>query len=57
MTLKGASVEHDGPERADRWGLDTELAAAAQRWGIDPGRDLVRAPDADRTGQMIGGAR
>ncbi len=42
MTLKGASVEHDGPERADRWALDEQLSALAERWSIDPGRDLVK---------------
>jgi aryl-alcohol dehydrogenase-like predicted oxidoreductase len=41
MTLKGASVEHDGPGRADRWGLDEELSAVASRWGIEPARDLA----------------
>ncbi len=41
MTLKGASLEHEGPPRADRWGLDAELAAVAQRWGVDPERDLL----------------
>jgi aryl-alcohol dehydrogenase-like predicted oxidoreductase len=41
MALKGASVEHDGPLRADRWDLDGELAAVARRWGIDPERDLM----------------
>jgi len=41
MALKGASVEHEGPPRADRWGLDADLAAVAARWGIDPGRDLA----------------
>jgi aryl-alcohol dehydrogenase-like predicted oxidoreductase len=42
MTLKGASLEHDGPPRADRWGLDDELAATAGRWGVDPDRDLLK---------------
>jgi aryl-alcohol dehydrogenase-like predicted oxidoreductase len=42
MTLKGASVEHDGPQRADRWALDEQLSALAERWSIDPGRDLVK---------------
>jgi aryl-alcohol dehydrogenase-like predicted oxidoreductase len=42
MTLKGASVEHEGPPRADRWGLDNELSALADRWHIDPARQLVR---------------
>jgi aryl-alcohol dehydrogenase-like predicted oxidoreductase len=43
MTLKGASVEHEGPALADRWALDGELAALAARWGIDPARDLQGA--------------
>jgi aryl-alcohol dehydrogenase-like predicted oxidoreductase len=41
MTLKGGSLEHEGPPRADRWQLDGELAAVAGRWGIDPRRDLL----------------
>jgi aryl-alcohol dehydrogenase-like predicted oxidoreductase len=41
MTLKGASLEHEGPPRADRWGVDEELAAVAERWGVDPERDLL----------------
>ena len=46
MTLKGASPDHDGEERPDRWGLEPELVEAGHRWGIDPERDLrqVRAP-------------
>jgi aryl-alcohol dehydrogenase-like predicted oxidoreductase len=36
MALKGASLEHEGPALADRWGMDTELSAVAGRWGIDP---------------------
>jgi aryl-alcohol dehydrogenase-like predicted oxidoreductase len=46
MTLKGASLEHEGPARADRWGIDGELSAVASRWHIDPARQLVRDPDA-----------
>ncbi len=42
MALKGASVEHQGPPRADRWSLDDELSALAGRWHIDPARQLVR---------------
>ena len=42
MALKGASPEHEGPARPDRWGLDEELAAVAGRWGIDPERDLAK---------------
>ena len=40
MSLKGASAEHEGPRRPDRWGLDEELVALAERWDIDPQRDL-----------------
>jgi aryl-alcohol dehydrogenase-like predicted oxidoreductase len=43
MALKGANLEHEGEERADRWALDPELTAVATRWGIDPARDLVAA--------------
>jgi aryl-alcohol dehydrogenase-like predicted oxidoreductase len=42
MALKGASVEHEGPSRPDRWGLDEELTAVADRWGIDPSSDLAQ---------------
>jgi aryl-alcohol dehydrogenase-like predicted oxidoreductase len=41
MTLKGASLEHEGPPRADRWDLDGELSAVARRWRIDPAHDLL----------------
>ncbi|HEV3045764.1 MAG TPA: aldo/keto reductase [Solirubrobacteraceae bacterium] len=41
MTLKGASLEHDGPARPDRWALDEQLEAVAARWGVDPARDLL----------------
>jgi hypothetical protein len=43
MALKGASPDHVGEERADAWSLDARLEAVAQRWSIDPARDLVRA--------------
>jgi aryl-alcohol dehydrogenase-like predicted oxidoreductase len=42
MALKGASVEHGGPALADRWHVYDELTGVAQRWGIDPARDLAR---------------
>jgi aryl-alcohol dehydrogenase-like predicted oxidoreductase len=42
MTLKGASLEHDGSARADRWELDSQLSTLAGRWGIDPARQLIR---------------
>jgi len=41
MALKGASPEHEGEERPDRWPLTEDLAAVGDRWGIDPERDLV----------------
>jgi len=41
MVLKGASPEHEGHERPDRWPLSDELAAVGERWGIDPSRDLI----------------
>jgi len=41
MALKGASPEHEGDERPDRWPLSPELAEVGTRWGIDPQRDLV----------------
>jgi aryl-alcohol dehydrogenase-like predicted oxidoreductase len=44
MTLKGASPEHEGEERPDRWALSDELAEVGERWGIDPLRDLSGAP-------------
>jgi aryl-alcohol dehydrogenase-like predicted oxidoreductase len=40
MALKGASLEHEGDSRPDRWELDGELAGVAERWGIDPASDL-----------------
>jgi aryl-alcohol dehydrogenase-like predicted oxidoreductase len=42
MALKGASPEHVGDARPDRWGLDEHLAQVARRWGIEPERDLAR---------------
>jgi len=41
MALKGASPEHEGEERPDRWPLSEELAEVGVRWNIDPARDLV----------------
>jgi aryl-alcohol dehydrogenase-like predicted oxidoreductase len=46
MALKGASPEYSGEERPDRWSLDSGLEQVAQRWGIDPSRDLVKQPQA-----------
>jgi hypothetical protein len=43
MTLKGASPDHSGDERPDRWELDERLQEVARRWGIDPERELAHA--------------
>jgi hypothetical protein len=43
MALKGATPDHEGEARADRWPLDGDLAELAGRWGIDPERDLRQA--------------
>jgi aryl-alcohol dehydrogenase-like predicted oxidoreductase len=42
MTLKGAAPDHEGEERPDRWALSDELVEVGSRWGIEPGRDLVK---------------
>jgi aryl-alcohol dehydrogenase-like predicted oxidoreductase len=42
MALKGASLEHSGDERPDRWAVSAELVAAGRRWGVDPERDLTQ---------------
>jgi aryl-alcohol dehydrogenase-like predicted oxidoreductase len=41
MALKGANRSHTTAAEADRWGLNRDLEAVGQRWGIDPDRDLV----------------
>jgi aryl-alcohol dehydrogenase-like predicted oxidoreductase len=41
MALKGASPDHEGADRPDRWHLSEELAEVGRRWGIEPGRDLA----------------
>jgi aryl-alcohol dehydrogenase-like predicted oxidoreductase len=40
MALKGATPDHQGEERPDRWPVTAALADIAGRWGIDPERDL-----------------
>jgi aryl-alcohol dehydrogenase-like predicted oxidoreductase len=44
MALKGASPDHEGEERPDRWALTPELVEAGSRWGVEPERDLRQAP-------------
>jgi aryl-alcohol dehydrogenase-like predicted oxidoreductase len=43
MALKGATPDHEGEERPDRWALEPRHGEIARRWGIDPERDLRRA--------------
>ena len=43
MALKGGSPDHEGDARADRWPLDETLEQVAQRWAIEPERDLRQA--------------
>jgi aryl-alcohol dehydrogenase-like predicted oxidoreductase len=40
MALKGATPDHSGDERPDRWSVTPELAEVARSWKIDPERDL-----------------
>src|SRR4051812_28772784 len=44
MLLKGATPDHEGADAPDRWSLRPEQAELARRWGIEPERDLRRAP-------------
>jgi aryl-alcohol dehydrogenase-like predicted oxidoreductase len=48
MALKGASPEHSGEEKPDRWDMDDRLEEVARRWGIEPRRDLAHVALADR---------
>jgi aryl-alcohol dehydrogenase-like predicted oxidoreductase len=40
MALKGATPDHDGEPRPDRWAMDQALERLAERWSIDPEREL-----------------
>jgi aryl-alcohol dehydrogenase-like predicted oxidoreductase len=42
MALKGASLEHEGEPKADRWALSEDLRAVARGWRIAPERDLAK---------------
>jgi aryl-alcohol dehydrogenase-like predicted oxidoreductase len=42
MALKGASPQHSGDEQPDRWAMDAHLERVAQRWRIEPDRDLAQ---------------
>jgi hypothetical protein len=41
MELKGGNPSHSGDPAPDRWPLTNDLALVAERWQIDPTRDLV----------------
>jgi aryl-alcohol dehydrogenase-like predicted oxidoreductase len=43
MALKGATPDHEGAPRPDRWSVDESLEQLAERWSIDPERDLRQA--------------
>jgi hypothetical protein len=43
MALKGATPDHEGEARPDRWELDARLTGVAERWGIEPERELRQA--------------
>lgn len=51
MALKGASPVHDGDERPDAWSLRPELVEVAERWSIDPERDLVMSSSPAEAGR------
>jgi aryl-alcohol dehydrogenase-like predicted oxidoreductase len=40
MALKGASPDHEGDERPDRWPVTEELVEAGRQWNVDAERDL-----------------
>ena len=40
MALKGGSAQHVGEPLADRWSLNPDLEAVANRWRISPAEDL-----------------
>jgi hypothetical protein len=44
MALKVASPDYEGERLPDRWPLTGELAELAERWRIEPARDLVQLP-------------
>jgi aryl-alcohol dehydrogenase-like predicted oxidoreductase len=42
MLLKGGTPDHEGDDLPDRWDVGPQLVDVAQRWAIDPDRDLRR---------------
>ena len=43
MDLKGGNPSHQGEALPDRWELNADLKAVANRWSIDPACDLAYA--------------
>jgi hypothetical protein len=43
MALKGGNPEHTGDPLPDRWSLNSDLQAVANRWRINPAADLTYA--------------
>jgi hypothetical protein len=43
MELKGANPGHTGDPLPDRWSLTNDLTKVAERWHIEPGKDLICA--------------
>jgi aryl-alcohol dehydrogenase-like predicted oxidoreductase len=43
MDLKGSNPGHEGETLADRWAITPELLAVAERWHIQPERDIAYA--------------
>ncbi|MBA4146705.1 MAG: aldo/keto reductase [Verrucomicrobia bacterium] len=41
MELKGANPGHIGEPQPDRWGISNDHLIEAERWGVDPAKDLV----------------
>jgi aryl-alcohol dehydrogenase-like predicted oxidoreductase len=41
MTLKGGNPEHIGEPLPDRWSLNPDLTQVAERWHIQPQKDLI----------------
>lgn len=56
MPLKGASSQYLGPPKADQWPLMEHHREAAERWGIEPDRDLY-CPHDPRDVREIGAPR
>jgi hypothetical protein len=43
MDLKGGNPRHIGEPLPDRWSLTSDLSQVAERWQINPARDLAYA--------------